>query len=357
MEAHTPNAIGRSDGRGPEPRSHGPSSAGNPVLEYDALRGAAIVLDRSDRTRATFAGPAAAEVLTGLLTNDVPALTPGQGQYAAVLTPKGKIIADVRVFARDQDLFVDAPARASAGWWNLVRKFVNPRLARYADVSASLGDIGIFGLAAVGVVGRMCGLGPEELTALAPYAHRQVQLGSEKVMLARVPDAGLDGFEFFPELEAVLEVRARAIQCGATPAGAAAFEIARIEAGRPEWGLDMDDTTLPQEANLDTLHAISYTKGCYTGQETVARVHFRGHVNRHLRGLEFDPAVLPVVGAELVDDAERVVGDVRSVARSPRLGGVALAMVRREVQPGGILMARWPEGTVRVSVLELPFPP
>ncbi len=357
MEAHTPNAIGFSDGRGPESRLRDPSHDGDPALAYHALREAAIVLDRSDRTRATFSGPSAPEVLTGLMTNDVPALSPGQGQYAAVLTPKGKIIADVRVFARDHDLFVDAPARASVGWWNLVRKFVNPRLARYADVSTALGDIGIFGVAAAEVVGRMCGLSTDELTALAPYSHRQVQIGSDKVMLARVPDAGLDGFEFFPDLNAVLALRARAAQCGATPAGAAAFEIARIEAGRPEWGLDMDDTTLPQEANLDMLHAISYTKGCYTGQETVARVHFRGHVNRHLRGLQCEPAVLPVPGAELVDDGERVVGDVRSVARSPRLGGVALAMVRREVQPGAMLTATWPEGTIRVSVIELPFPP
>jgi folate-binding protein YgfZ len=116
-----------------------------------------------------------------------------------------------------------------------------------------------------------------------------------------------------------------------------------VEAGYPEWGLDVDDGTLPQEANLDELRAISYTKGCYTGQEVVARIHFRGHVNRHLRGLAYpaDAGVVPR-GAQLTDEEGKVVGDVRTSVLSPRLGGVALGMVRREVAPGALLTASWP---------------
>ena len=93
--------------------------------------------------------------------------------------------------------------------------------------------------------------------------------------------------ELFLPSDPIGEIWRRAIELGAVPAGLDAWEIARIEAGRPEWGIDIDESTIPQEANLDELHAISYTKGCYTGQETVARVHFRGHVNRHLRGLTY----------------------------------------------------------------------
>ena len=121
----------------------------------------------------------------------------------------------------------------------------------------------------------------------------------------------------------------------------------------------MDDNTLPQEANLDELHAISYTKGCYTGQETVARVHFRGHVNRNLRGVRFDSFAVPHPGAELVDLAgERVVGDLRSVAVSPRLGGIGLAMIRREIETGARLTTRMAgtEDAVAVEVMPLPFP-
>jgi folate-binding protein YgfZ len=124
----------------------------------------------------------------------------------------------------------------------------------------------------------------------------------------------------------------------------------------------MDDNTIPQEANFDQLHAISYTKGCYVGQETVARVHFRGHVNKHLRGIRGAGVDLIHSGATLHDEAGAEVGDVRSAVRSPRLGAIALAMIRREVEPGAALTARWkgdPEsGTPvdrRVDVAALPF--
>jgi folate-binding protein YgfZ len=148
----------------------------------------------------------------------------------------------------------------------------------------------------------------------------------------------------------------RALELGAVPAGLDTWEIARIEAGRPEWGIDIDETTIPQEANLDAMHAISYTKGCYTGQETVARVHFRGHVNRHLRGLTY-PGVEPLPrNAKLFADGDKPVGDVRSTAVSPRLGGVAIAMVRREITPGTVVRARWEGGESSAVVLELPFP-
>src|SRR6476620_3512781 len=105
----------------------------------------------------------------------------------------------------------------------------------------------------------------------------------------------------------------------------------------------MDDTTIPQEANFDELHAISYTKGCYVGQETVARVHLRGHVNKHLRGVRVAGLEPPPTGATLHDETGTQVGDVRTAVRSPSLGGIALAMVRREVLAGATLTARWAE--------------
>jgi folate-binding protein YgfZ len=128
------------------------------------------------------------------------------------------------------------------------------------------------------------------------------------------------------------------------------WDIARIESGRPQWGVDMDDTTLPQEVNFDELGAISYTKGCYIGQETVARVHFRGHVNRFLRKVRFVTRPAPPKGAELIDETGKVIGEVRSAALSPRFGGVALAMVRREIAPGTTLQARWADGECSVQI-------
>jgi folate-binding protein YgfZ len=166
----------------------------------------------------------------------------------------------------------------------------------------------------------------------------------------------VEGYDLFVPFEIFESVWETALANGATPAGLGAWEIARVEAGRPEWGIDIDDSTIPQEANFDELEAISYTKGCYIGQEVVARVHFRGHVNRHLRGLRAASVDAPPTGAQLIDDAGTHVGDVRSAVASPRLGGIALAMVRREVTPGMSVNAKWENGERRVDVTLLPFP-
>jgi folate-binding protein YgfZ len=324
--------------------------------EYAALRDGAILVDRSHRTRMTFEGPRAAELLTGLVTNDVLALATGAGQYAAALTPRGKIIADVRLFARDQGLLVDVPVRASEGWTGMVRKYVNPRLARYVDRTEEIADIGVFGAESRRVVAEVSGVSVETLGTLAPYHHAIGAVEGTAALVTRSPELGVEGYEVFLPWDAATVLWRRGESAGATPAGLEAWDIARIEAGRPEWGLDIDESTIPQEANFDDLHAISYTKGCYTGQETVARVHFRGHVNRHLRGLS-SPGDTPLpLHADLVDEAGKVVGDVRSSAVSPRLGAVALAMVRREVLPGSSVGVRWEGGETSASVLSLPFP-
>jgi len=196
----------------------------------------------------------------------------------------------------------------------------------------------------------------EALATLAPYSHVAGTVDGNRVVVARVPDIGIEGYEVIVPAESRPQLWRRALELGAVPAGLDTWEIARIEAGRPEWGIDIDETTIPQEANLDAMHAISYTKGCYTGQETVARVHFRGHVNRHLRGLTY-PGVEPLPrNAQLFADGDKPVGDVRSTAVSPRLGGVAIAMVRREITPGTVVRARWEGGESSAVVLELPFP-
>lgn len=338
--------------------------AGHPVVlyygdiasEYAALRGAAILIDRSARGRTRVSGVRAQEMITGLVTNDVMALTPGTGQYAAALNPKGKIVADVRLFLREDHLLVDVPPRAHAGWQAMIRKFINPRLAPYHDESAALHDLGLFGQAARRIVGAITGCAADALAALPPYGHLTASVAGSEVMVARVPDLELEGYELFVPADAATELRQRALAAGAVPAGLLAWDIARIEAGRPEWGVDIDETTIPQEANFDELHAISYTKGCYVGQEVVARVHFRGHVNRHLRGLHAPQGEPPPPKAALLDPTGKQVGEVRSSALSPRLGAVALGMVRREVEPGAVLRAQWEGGEVSVEVRRLPFP-
>lgn len=323
--------------------------------EYEQMRKGAAIVDRSHRARMHFGGEQAGDTLTGLVTNDVLALQPGQGCYAAALTPKGRILADLRIFAVEDGFLVDTAARAAEGWTAMVRKYVNPRLCAYRDDTPTLGDVGIFGPEARRVLESVIGVGAAALAALPPYGHVTASLDGARVMIAQVPDAGVEGFEIVGPNDAISALWPRFVAAGASPAGLEAWEIVRVEAGRPEWGVDMDESTIPQEANLDELHAISYTKGCYTGQEVVARVHFRGHVNRHLRGLRCAGLVPPHSGAALVDAEGRPVGDVRSAVASPRLGGIALGMVRREVESGAPLVAKWDGGEARVDVCALPF--
>lgn len=345
--------------------------AGRPVVltyssvasEYDAIWRRAVVVDRSHRARMRFSGEKAADVLTGLVTNDVTALLPGQGQYAAALTPKGKVVADVRILRLEDRYLTDTSARARDGWTGVVRKYVNPRLASYGDDADTL-CLGVFGTQARYVVEEMTGLGHSALALLAPYAHVTVAASGDPYVVMRSPELGVEGFELFMPSRRLQELWDAAVAARATPAGLAAWEAARVEAGRPEWGIDMDDTTIPQEANLDTLGAISFTKGCYTGQEVVARVHFRGHVNRTLRGVRASGNEAPRLRAVLFDATGKSVGEVRSSVTSPRLGGIALAMLRQEIENGAQLIARWSgdpagdetAGEMPVDVVALPFP-
>lgn len=333
-----------------------PQSYRDVSSEYAAIRAGAIAVDRSRRGRMRFFGEKAGEALTGLVTNDVLGIAPGHGQYGAALSAKGRIVADLRILADDESYLVDTPERAWPGFQSMVKKYVNPRISGYRDESHAIRDLGIFGTDARRVTSAVTGTHPETLAALGAYNHARATVGGATIVIARSPDLGMEGYELFVPFEAFGALWDAAVAAGATPAGLGAWEIARVEAGRPEWGIDIDDSTIPQEANFDDLDAISYTKGCYIGQEVVARVHFRGHVNRHLRGLRSAGPDAPPSGAQLIDDSGNHVGDIRSSVSSPRLGGIALGMVRREITPAMSLNAKWEAGERRVDVTLLPFP-
>ena len=329
---------------------------GDVEAEYAALRTGTLLVDRSLRGRLRIRGDKAKETITGLVTNDVIALDPGQGAYAAALTPKGKIIADVRIFVDGASLFIDVPARAHPGFIAMLKKYVNPRVAPFEDVSQDVTDLCVAGTNSRLVLAEAFGAPSATLGTLPPYGHIAVEVEGAAILVARTPEVGVDAFDCFIPAAAHDALRTRLLAAGARPGGLQAWDIARIETGRPEWGLDIDETTIAQEANLDELHAISYTKGCYTGQETVARVHFRGHVNRYLRGLMFETEDPAPSRASLADEGGKAVGEIRSGARSPRNGAIALAMVRREIEPGTALKATWDGGELESRVVRLPFP-
>jgi folate-binding protein YgfZ len=324
--------------------------------EYRRMHSAAVVIDRSHRGRLRFFGEKSGEALTGLVTSDVLGIQPGHGGYAAALSAKGRIVADMRIIAGMGSYLVDTPAKAWPGFLAMVKKYVNPRVSGYRDESHAIRDLGVFGPRSREVVQALSGAPDDALTALAPYHHLGVSIDGQPVTILRSPDVGVEGYELFVPFELFESLWRAAIEAGASPAGLTAWEIARVEAGRPEWGIDIDDSTIPQEANFDDLGAISYTKGCYIGQEVVARVHFRGHVNRHLRGLRSGSEEPPPTGAQLIDEGGNHVGDVRSSVVSPQLGGLAIGMVRREVAAGATVKAKWESGERSVEVTTLPFP-
>ncbi len=307
---------------------------------------APCIFDRSARLRMQFSGAKAAESLTGLVTNDVLALRGGDGIYACALTPKGRIIADIRIFASLGDdaavetFHVDANAAAGVGFAAMIKKYVNPRLATYVNVTESTSCLTLSGAGSSFILRRVLGdaaLFADDAATLS-FAHQQLTVGSTTVRVARVPDLGRsDTFDLFCARHDSAELLAQLTAAGAIHCDDAAWHQQRVRAFRPEWGVDMDEGTLAQEANMDRLNAISYQKGCYTGQETVARVHFRGHVNRTLRQIRFAEPISPPTGTSLHAADGAAIGDARSSAVADDGAHVAIAMLRREIAEGAEL--------------------
>src|SRR5256885_3068914 len=202
--------------------------------EYSALHNGALFFDRSDRNRMRISGAKAAELVTGMVTNDVSAIKPGEGQYAAALTPKGKIVADLRIFAFDDSLLIDTPAAAAPGWKEMVRKYMNPRLAPYHDVTTELSDFGVFGRSARSVVSRVLDIDDKDLAALPSYGHLSRPFADGNVIIARVPEIDLDGFEIFIPTGAVGALKGKFHSASVAQGGSDTWEIARIESGRPQ---------------------------------------------------------------------------------------------------------------------------
>jgi tRNA-modifying protein YgfZ len=335
------------------------------VASYDALSTDAVWWE-SQGNWCSFRGDKAADALNGLITNDVSTLAVGDGLHAAALSPKGKMVADMLVFRLDETAFVMTILRSAVpAWMDLVRKYVNPRLAKVVDEAERYRSWMVYGARAPQAIAALGGgdataepLSDGMVSMLSEWPvwrHAPWNIGPVSVRLIRAPLMGTrPGFILMADSADATQVQ----QCleGATIRKGTrnVWNVSRVEAGRPAMGLDMDESTIPQEANLDSLGAISFTKGCYTGQETVARVHFRGHVNRHLRGLiGHDP--LPQ-GALVTDETGKSVGDVRSTVLSPRLGPIAMGMIRREVPVGATVSVGGPDGPIVARVVELPFP-
>jgi tRNA-modifying protein YgfZ len=296
--------------------------------EYELVTESVGLLDRSGRGMFVVRGSEAADFLQGQVSNDVEALAPGQGCYATILNHKGKLRADLRVLRGDDWFWLDTEAIGTAVLRHMLDTYTLGRDVQWEEVGERHSILALVGPAA------------DELVDSPPPAEEHSFVDSGAGLWVRT-DLGIEllcSNERAEELRAELDVEEVPEEV---------VECLRIESGRPRLGLDMDADTIPQEAGINE-RAVDFEKGCYIGQETVARLHYKGKPNRHLRGLLLST---PVERGTDILLGEKVVGRVGSTCVSPRLGPIALALVRREGAPGDTVTV----GDAEARVAELPF--
>ena len=292
--------------------------------ELEKLRtGDGAFVDRSDRGFVLVTGPDAVSFLQALVSADLDAVADGGGAHSLLLTPQGKLDVDFRLLRVGDDVWLDCAPGLGAQLAASLQRF---KIRVQADVVDRTGEV-----AMVSCIGADAGV---ELPD-AVDAHRE----TDGVRIVRTP-WGHD----------LLAPRSRAGELPAATVGAVAYEAWRIEHGIPRQPLDIDDTTIPQEAFLEQ-DAVSFTKGCFLGQELVCRIDSRGHVNRFLRRVGAIEGDWPVRGAEVVVGG-KVVGALTSVAPAEAPTG-ALAYVRREVEPPASAELRWDGGSARAVISPL----
>ena len=314
------------------------SDYGNTTAEYTALNDTTAILDLSFRSRICLTGTDRVRFLHGQVTNDITRLRPGEGCYAALTTSKGRMESDLNIYQLKDELLLDFEPGLAQTVSQRLEKYIVSDDVQMVDVSTFYGVLSVQGPKAAEVL-RGAELAKEVPTK--PFTFIEISDATHgEIYVMNQPRLRGTGFDLFIP-NAALEGMARKLvssanSSGGTLAGWAAFETARIEAGIPRFGADMDETNIPIECGIEA-RAISYNKGCYIGQEVLNRIHTLGHVNKSLRGLRLtdDLKSLPVKGDKLFHDGKEV-GCVTSAAVSPKLkANIALAYIRREVDQDG----------------------
>jgi folate-binding protein YgfZ len=324
---------------------------GDVEAEYRAARQAVALHDATYREALRITGEDRVSFLHGMVTQDVKGLAAGAATYAAMITVKGAMVADARLIRREADLLLDVEPGMGAKVQEFLGKFLISEDAELHEATGELGVLRLLGPRTADLMGAVSG-GP--FAPLPPDATRSLTLAGQEVLAVGRPgqEPGVDLLVPRGGLEAVWKALVAAGGAfGLKPLGWRAQEVLRVEAGVPRYGQDMVDTTIPLEANLT--QAISYNKGCYIGQEVIARATFRGHMNRKLSGLLLG-STEAAPGTELKKDGKKV-GWVTSVVHSPLKGQtVALGYVHRDhLEPGTVLAVG--DGPAEATVAALPF--
>lgn len=334
-------------------------SYGDVAPEYSALTETTGVLDLSYRGRICLTGTDRLRFLNGQVTNNVKDLKPGTGCYAALVNARGKMQCDLNIFRLQDELLLDFEPGLTDLIKQRLEKYIIADDVQLVDVSLDYGLLTVQGPSAEAAVKELAL--PIEVAA-QPFHFASVNdatLG--ELHLMNQPRLGTKGFDLFvpaPALGAVMEkLLAATRKNGGRPCGWTAMETARIEAGVPRFGADMDESNLVPEAGIES-RAISYSKGCYIGQEVIARIRTYGQVAKSLRGLRFDESCpsLPNHGDKLFHEGKEV-GNVTSSTLSPLLKtAIALGYVRKEANAAGTeLTCKGALGECHARVVDLPF--
>ena len=305
--------------------------------EYAAATQAAGLIDHSERGKLALSGDDAVAFLDSLLSQDVAAIGPGAGADATLLTHKGAMLAEVRVLRTEDGLLLDCERVALQALFDALMQF---RVGYRVELHKRTIERGL-----LSVVGPRSDSLVSNSPGAEEYAHVLSEVGGCEVRLIRT-GFGIDVLCESGELD---RVRDALLDGGAVGISPTTYDCVRIEAGVARFGVEIGEGTMPQEAGLHE-RAVSYTKGCYVGQETVARLYWKGRPNRLLRGLRLSEQLAP--GTVLWQN-ERDVGALASIADSPRLGLIGLALLRREAEPGDILSVEGRAATA--TAVELPF--
>ena len=289
-----------------------------PHQEHHAVRQGVGVLDLSHRGRLRLTGSDRVAYLHRIISNDVEGLSVGEGNYATILTNRGKIIADMKVFVFEDAVGIETNAETMTTLYQELDKYLIADDVNIEDFSDSTGVIGVHGPKSTELLREVYGLDVEHLSEYHNIVH---ETDGRRIICARVNETGEIGYNLCTASESIewlwdtILTKGRAF--GVAPVGLTALNSLRIEAGIPRYGAELGDSIFPGEAELE--NAISYEKGCYIGQEIVARMKYRGHPNRLLRGLEITGDTLPH-GDSLVFKEDKEIGWITSAVVSPTLG-------------------------------------
>lgn len=329
-----------------------PANYGDAEAEYASVRdlGAGLI-DLSTRGRIHVTGSEALMFLNGLVTNDMKTLDENRWMPAVFPNVQGRILAAVRIVRTTDRYLLDTESTTHDRVVKTIERFTLAGDFKVADLTDSTTMLTVQGKSAKEVIKKIAG----EAADLDQNCAREIQWRDQSLMLMRATHTAEDGFDLVVPTENATALWDNLVEAGARPTGYDALEILRIEAGIQRFGRDMDETNVVTETNLD--HAISYTKGCYLGQEIIVRIKHRGHVAKKLTGLVCDRDVAIDPASSIQSEAGAEIGRITSATFSPALNRtIALAYVKYEfLDPGTTVRVSSSAGQVTLTVSELPF--